>query len=138
SSSLTTANSSLPSRVATLALVMFSAASCSLRAANDARLAPRMLIASRWVLREFFPNGTGCPPLDSSVLARGGDPPAPPAPGGKPFPPDPLGPPDPPCRPPAVAASRAGHLLELVQEPVHHPPLPRLVGERLAHHPARP
>src|SRR5260370_40858139 len=57
-------------------------------AANEARLAPRMLIASRWVLRRFLP------------------------------------------------ASRAGHLLELAEEPVHHPPLPRLVGERLAHDPA--
>jgi cytochrome c biogenesis protein len=35
-------------------------------------------------------------PFDSAEagLARGGDPPEPPAPGGKPFPPDPLGPPD--------------------------------------------
>src|ERR1700750_1888026 len=34
-----------------------------------------------------------------------------------------------------VRASLAGHL-ELVEEPVHHPALPRLVGERLAHDPA--
>ena len=59
SSMPTTANSSLPSRVATVALGMSSAASRSARAANDALLAPRMLIASRCVLRDFFPNGPG-------------------------------------------------------------------------------
>jgi len=34
-----------------------------------------------------------------------------------------------------VRASLAGHL-EIVEEPVHHPALPGLVGERLAHDPA--
>jgi hypothetical protein len=37
--------------------------------------------------------GTRLAATISGVLARGGDPPEPPAPGGKPFPPDPLGPP---------------------------------------------
>jgi len=37
--------------------VMSSAAIRSASAANDARLAPRMLIASRDVLRDFFLNG---------------------------------------------------------------------------------
>ena len=47
SSRPTTANSSSASLVATAALVMFSASSCSVRAANEALLAPRTLIASR-------------------------------------------------------------------------------------------
>jgi hypothetical protein len=62
SSRPTTANSSLPSLVATVALVMCSASSCSARPANDALLAPRTLITSTVVRRIFDPNGLGnCP-----------------------------------------------------------------------------
>ena len=59
SSRPTTANSSLPSLVATVALVMFSASSCSVRPANDALLAPRTLITSAVVRQDFRPERAG-------------------------------------------------------------------------------
>src|SRR5580658_2649201 len=96
SSSPTTANSSLASLVATVALVMCSADNRSDRSANEALLTPRMRIAFCANFRAYF-----------GFLCR------------------------------TSRASRAGHLLELVEEPVDHPVLPDRVFERLAHDLAR-
>src|SRR5580658_4517536 len=97
SSSPTTANSSLASLVATVALVTWSADSRSESSANEALLTPRMRTRLPGVLRRFLPNGAWCQP------------------------------------PGSWRAARALHLLQLVEEPVHHPALPHGLGERLAH-----
>src|ERR1700722_15200387 len=112
SSSPTTANSSLPSLLPTVALVMCSADSRSESSANEVLLTPRM----RTCLAVLAAFGGGPGVLGGNFLPNGAW-----------------------CQlPGSWRAAPALHLLQLVEEPVHHPALPRGVGERLAHDPAGP